>query len=129
MAGPSRPAPSVAAVPAFGKIPVISDTAAAPATGPYPASSQEPTLIGELGLKTRSMFANRPGRPRSWMSATADRLIAPRAPTLATLASSRYPDSWEPAASTDEAPARPPRNRYPGTSGTRHTGSLITGRP
>ena len=89
MAGPSRPAPRVAAVPAAGRIPVTSDTAAAPATGPYPASSQEPTLIGELGLKTRSMFANRAGRPRSWTRAAADRLIAPSAPSLATRASSR----------------------------------------
>src|ERR1700753_1015926 len=61
MAGPSRPAPRVAAVPAAGRIPVTSDTAAAPATGPYPASSQEPTLIGELGLKTRRMFVEGQG--------------------------------------------------------------------
>ena len=129
MAGPSRPAPRVAAVPAAGRIPVSSDTAAAPATGPYPASSQEPTLIGELGLKTRSMLVNRAGRPRSWTRAAADRLIAPSALTLAARASSRWPDRWAAAASTEEAPARPPKNRYPATSGACHTGSLITGRP
>src|SRR4029077_10345554 len=92
MAGPSRPAPRVAAVPAAGRIPVISDTAAAPAPGPSPPSSQEPTLIGELGLKTRSMLVNRAGRPRSWTRAAADRLIAPSALNLAARASSRGPD-------------------------------------
>src|ERR1700733_10452962 len=129
MAGPSRAAAAVAARPADGRGPGPSGTAGAPATGPYAASSQEPTLIGELGLNTRSMCRNRSGRPRSCTRATADRLIAPSAPTLATRASSPYPDTSAPAASTDEAPARPPRNRYPGTSGTRQTGSLITGRP
>src|ERR1700746_3698418 len=94
MAGPNRPAPKVAAVPAAGRIPVTSDTAAAPATAPYPVSSQEPTLIGELGLKTRSMLVNRAGRPRSWMRAAADRLIAPRALTLGGPGSSRSPDRW-----------------------------------
>ena len=111
MAGPSKPAPNVAAVPAAGRIPVTSDTAAAPATGPYPASSQEPTLIGELGLKTRSMFVNRAGRPRSCTRAAADRLIAPRALSLATRARSWWPDRCALAASTDEAPARPPKKR------------------
>src|ERR1700760_3256405 len=129
MAGPSRPAPRVAAAPAAGSIPVTSDTAAAPATGPYPASSQEPTLIGELGLKTRSMLVKRAGRPRSWTRAAADRLIAPSAVSLATRATSRWPDTCALAASTEEAPARPPKHRYPATSGACHTGSLITGRP
>ena len=101
----------MAARPAPGRRPVTSQTAAAPATGPYPASSQEPTLIGELGLNTRSMFANRAGRPRSLIRATADRLMAPSALIFAARASGRYPDSWAPAASTDDAPARPPRNR------------------
>src|SRR6201989_1204423 len=117
MAGPSRPAPRVAAVPAAGRIPVTSDTAAVPATGPYPVSSQEPTLIGELGLKTRSMLVNRAGRPRSWTRAAADRLIAPRAVSLVTRATSRWPDRWALAASTEEAPARAPKNRDPATSG------------
>src|SRR5256886_17278758 len=105
MAGPSRPAPRVAAVPAAGRIPVTSDAAAAPATGPYPASSQEPTLIGELGLNTRSMCVNRPGRPRSWTRAPADRLIAPSALTFATPASSPWPGPLALAPRPQEAPA------------------------
>ena len=33
---------------------------------------QLPTLIGEVTLKTRSMFRNRSGRPRSEMSSTGE---------------------------------------------------------
>ena len=31
-----------------------------------------PTLIGDVGLKTRSMFTKRSGRPRSLMSSTGE---------------------------------------------------------
>src|ERR1700745_4518124 len=117
MAGPSRPAPRVAAAPAAGRIPLPSDTAAAPATGPSPASSQEPTLIGELGLKTRSMLVKRAGRPRSWTRAAADRLIAPSAVSLATRATSRWPDRWALAGRTEEAPAKTPKNTHSAPSG------------
>jgi hypothetical protein len=37
---------------------------------PEQARIQEPTLIGEVTLKTRSMFRNRSGRPRSEIRST-----------------------------------------------------------
>ncbi len=68
-------------------------------------------LIGEVTLTTRSMLMNRAGRPRSCTSAAIDKLIAPAAPAFAARASSGRPDSCAAAASADEAPASPPRNR------------------
>jgi hypothetical protein len=129
MPGPSAAAPVVASAPARGSRPVTAQAAAAPAHGPYEASSQEPTLIGDVTLNTRIMLRKRSGRPRSRTSATADSPIAPAAAVFAARDSSWLPVSWANPASTDDAPARPPRNRYPGTSGDCHTGALMTGRP
>src|SRR5579875_1470166 len=129
MPEPSTAAPAVAAAPAVGSRPVTALTAAAPDTGPYTASSQDPTLIGELVLNTRSMFRKREGRPRSLTSATPDSAMAAVALTLALRASCGLPEACANAASTEDAPATPPRNRYPGTSGLFHTGALSTGRP
>jgi hypothetical protein len=44
---------------------VASSAAARVVTPPLAPSSHEPTLIGEVGLKTRNMLRNRSGRPRS----------------------------------------------------------------
>src|SRR6266571_5340075 len=74
-------------------------SAATPAAGTYAPSSHDPTLIGDVILNTRIMCRNRPGRPRSWISAATDVNPAAAAPVLA------------PAASRDDPPARPPRNR------------------
>ncbi|GGI97478.1 hypothetical protein GCM10010121_004680 [Streptomyces brasiliensis] len=86
-------------------------------------------LIGEVGLNTRSMFANRPGRPRSWISAAADRDTAASEETLSAVAVPVRPVSWAPAASADPAPASPPRKKYPAMSGAAQDGGLMTGRP
>ena len=59
----------------------------------------------------RSMWWNRAGRPRSLISATVDTLIPPRAATFAARARPGCPVSWAAAPSTEEAPARPPKNR------------------
>ncbi len=80
-----------------------------PTSGAYAASSHEPTFIGEVGLKVRSMCRKRPGRPRSSTSSTIDSVIPASAATLPARASPGRPVSWPPAANTDEAPARPPR--------------------
>jgi hypothetical protein len=84
-------------------------------------------LSGDVGRKTRSMLANRPGTPRSATSSTG--LTA--APTPATRRAARArpasPRTPAAAASNDEAPARPPKKKYQGTSGF-HTGGLMTGR-
>jgi len=82
---------------------------------PWPADSTvagPPTLIGEVGLSTRSMLVKRAGRPRSWTSAASPSPIAPAAPSLAPRARSGRPVACAPAPSSDEAPAGPPRNRY-----------------
>src|ERR1035438_2495974 len=129
MPGPRAVAPNVARAPARGSRPVTAQAPAAPAHGPYKASSQEPTLIGDVTLNTRNMFTKRSGRPRSCTSAAADNPMAPAAAVFDTRESSWLPVSWANPASTDDAPASPPRNRYPGTSGDRHTGDLMIGRP
>ena len=55
--------------------------------------------------------------------------MAPTAATLDTWACRWFPVAWANPASTAEAPASPPRNRYPGTSGDPQTGSLMIGLP
>ena len=94
---------------------------------PLAASTQEPTLIGEVILNMRSMFKKRSGRPRSEISSAGLTATAPKEVNHARRASSgwRRPLS---AASVPDAPARPPVNRYQGISGV-HTGSLMTGCP
>ncbi len=128
-AGPRSAAAPVARTPARGSFPVTAEAAAAPAAGPYAASSQEPTLIGEVGLTTRSMFANRPGLPRSLTSAAVDRETPAREEIFIAVAVVVRPVAWAPAASTDPAPARPPRKKYPAMSRARQAGALMTGRP
>src|SRR5215471_599541 len=103
--------PAVAAVPRRGSRPDTEHAAATPQAGTYPASSQDPTLIGEVTLNTLSMLRNRAGRPRSCTSASMDRAAAPNAPDLAARLSDGRPVRSAPAASRDEPPARPPRNR------------------
>ncbi len=109
--GPRTAAPAVAAAPARGSRPVTAQAAEAPAAPPNPDRSQEPTLIGEVGLNTRSMFTKRSGRPRSATRATPDRPTAPTAATLDTLACRWFPVAWANPASTAEAAVSPPRNR------------------
>ncbi len=109
--GPTTAAPAVAAAPAFGSRPVTAQAAEAAAPPPNADISQEPTLIGEVGLNTRSMFRKRSGRPRSATRATPDRPIAPTAAIFDALACLWLPVAWANPASTEEAPASPPRNR------------------
>ncbi len=68
-------------------------------------------LIGEVGLITRSMFRKRSGRPRSATRATPDSPMAPAAATFDARASLWSPPACANPASTEEAPASPPRNR------------------
>ncbi len=85
--------------------------AAARPPGPYAARTQVPTLIGEVGLATRSMWWNRSGRPRS---ATRNHMLASRPPSepsqLARRSAGR-PVRSAPAASSAVPAARPPVNR------------------
>src|SRR4051795_11742382 len=63
-----------------GSLPQSSSTAAAFDAPPETTRIQLPTLIGEVTLKTRSMFRKRSGRPRSEMSRSGD-AISIAAPT------------------------------------------------
>lgn len=108
---PRPAAPSVATVPTGVRTPVRSLAAATIVSGAYPASIQEPMLIGDVGLMTRSMLTNRSGRPRSCTSAAKDTPTAVVAVALATRASVRRPVRCAPAASADDAPAKPPKKR------------------
>ena len=69
-AGPSAAATTCASVRAGLSAATASSSAPTPLAAPPAASSQEPTLIGEVTLKTRNMFSIRSGRPRSLTSST-----------------------------------------------------------
>ncbi len=127
--GPSTPAAAPAARPTPGSSPVRLDPAAAADSVPNDASTYDPMDNGEVGLNTRSMFKNRSGRPRSWISATVPAAAPEAASSRQTRVSAGRPVSSAPSARTAAAPLIPPTNRYSGTSGCFHTGRLITGRP
>src|SRR3954452_9908057 len=78
---------------------------------PKPASNHEPTLIGEVGLKTRNMLKNRDGFPRSCTRATPDIAAPAVATSFERWASASKPRSCAPVASSDDPAASPPRNR------------------
>ena len=63
--GPSAAAASWAARPTRGNDRAISQPAAVICAAERRASVHVPTLIGDVGLSTRSMFRKRSGRPRS----------------------------------------------------------------
>ena len=88
----------------------------------------EPTLIGDVTLKTRNMFKKRSGRPRSETSSAG--LTASPAMLMysAAFASGRLPVARAARPRIDEAPASPPVKRYHGISGCQ-TGSFRIGRP
>src|SRR3954454_22583865 len=66
---PHAPAATRAARPAgAGTYGVQASAAATAVASPLAVSSHEPTLIGDVTLKTRSMFKNRDDLPRSEMS-------------------------------------------------------------
>ena len=110
------------------RTPNSSSAAAALDAPPETSSIQDPTLIGEVTLKTRNMFRKRSGRPRSETS-SAGLTMSATAPTYSErLASVSLPAIRATRLSTDEPPARPPVKKYQGISGCQ-TGSFSTGRP
>jgi hypothetical protein len=88
-----------------------------------------PTLIGDVGFSTRSMFTNRSGRPRSLISAANETVTAALAHNRARPARRGRAEASAAAARIEEAPARPPQNRYPAISRSSQTGGLMIGRP
>ena len=105
-----------------------SAAAASPLPGPYATRIQVPTLIGELGLATRSMWWKRSGRPRSAISKymLANRPAKP--PRRPARRSAGRPVRSAPAASRAEPADRPPVKKYAGIFHS-HTGAFSTGRP
>ena len=85
--------------------------AAAPDRPPKAPRTQLPTLIGEVGFRTRNMFRKRAGRPRSTISKGGDTAAPTKATTSALRASRALPATRAPKASTAEAPARPPKKK------------------
>ena len=67
--------------------------------------------MGEVGLATRSMLANRLGRPRSWARAAKLPRMPAMAPSRALRRSAGRPVRSAPAPSSDEPAASPPRKR------------------
>ena len=108
MAGASTAATPSATRPARRPTPVTSLAVAAATAVPKVESSHVPTLMGDVGLATRSMLMKRRGWPRS-----ATRR-APLTPTAVDDASRQRrarrwsPVSRPPAANRAEPPATPP---------------------
>src|SRR5579883_1074475 len=87
-----------------------------------------PTLIGEVGLKTRSMCKKRSGRLRSAIKQKALTAQPPAAATIMTRASSWFfAARWQPAR-VAAVPAIPPVKKYTGIRSV-HAGGLTIGRP
>src|SRR5206468_2348023 len=95
---------------------------------PVAARIHDPTLIGDVTLNTRSMLKNRAGTPRSRISKIGLPVPAARQMRPALRASLRLPVTSAVQASIADAPVRPPKKKYQGTSGFQ-TGALMTGRP
>jgi hypothetical protein len=127
--GPVSAAPAPAADPSRGSHPVTALAAAAPIRPECAASAQEPMLIGDVGLATRSMFKKRSGRPSSLTRKPVPAAAAAADTTRPARASDGRPLAVANAASTAVAPDSSPRNRYAGRCGSFHRVTLSTGRP
>ena len=88
-----------------------SFTAAAPTPGPNAVRIHVPTLIGDVGLTTRSMWWNRSGRPRSLTRNHRLASSPANEPSQLTRRSAGRPVRSAPAATTAVPAARPPVNR------------------
>src|ERR671922_1662655 len=106
MGRPSAAAIGGAARPARGH-PTTRYPAAGATAAPVIVRSQEPTLIGEVTLKTRSMLMNRIGLPRSEVSNTGETEIPASAAIQALRASRRFPARPAAEAGLGEAPPGP----------------------
>jgi hypothetical protein len=95
---------------------------------PETSRIQLPTLIGDVTLKTRNIFRNRSGRPRSEISSSGLTTSATALRKRLRRASVSFPVTRAPRCRSDDAPAIPPKKKYVGISGC-HTGSLRIGRP
>lgn len=129
ISGPVSAAPAPAADPSLGSHPVTELAAAAPIRLEWAASAQEPMLIGDVGLATRSMLRNRSGRPSSLTRNPVPAAAAATETSRPVRASDSRPLAVANAASTAAAPDSSPRNRYAGRCGSFQRVTLRTGRP
>ncbi len=109
--GPASAASGAAAPKMRGARRVIAASAAGAISVPFAARIHEPTLIGEVILKTRSMFRNRSGRPRSEISSAGLTATPASATPQARFASRSFPIVPAAQASGAEAPAMPPTKK------------------
>src|SRR5690348_9020807 len=98
-------------------MPSTSHAASAVVAAPEPARIHEPTLIGEVTLKTRNMFRKRSGRPRSLTSSTGLTTSAASPIHIDVFASRSLRAARAVRLRIDEAPASPPVKKYHGISG------------
>jgi len=108
MPRPSTADDASASARTLGRTPSSSQPAAAPLAVPNEATTQLPTLIGEVTLKTRSMFRKRSGRPRSEISSRGLTASAAEAIWILRWASSSFPAARATRLRTEEAPPSPP---------------------
>src|SRR5690348_17753810 len=109
-------------------MPRTSQATTAVSAAPLALRIHVPTLIGEVGLNTRSMFRNRSGRPRSLTSSSGLTFTAAAATSEEVRARERLPAIRAASDRLADAPARPPVNRYQPTSDFQ-TGCFRIGRP
>src|SRR4051794_5508630 len=127
-AGPSAADVAEAASCTRGSTPKISQTTTAVSAAPLTLRIHVPRFIGDVGLKTRSMFMNRSGRPRSLIRSTGLTATPAKAVSDAARAIRRLPARRAANASMDDAPAMPPVKKYQAIS-CFQMGGLMTGRP
>src|SRR5260370_18974623 len=101
---------------------------ASPAAAENADNVHAPNDIAERSLKTRNMFKNLAGRPKSAMSRGAE-ISAPANPIQSPARiSPASPKRWATRAITEETPATPPTKKYKGTCHVQ-VGGLSTGFP
>ena len=91
-------------------------------------STHVPTLIGEVGLNTRSMLRKRLGRPRSAIRSGGLTAMPANASSEQLRASARLPLARAASPSRDDPPASPPAKKYQPMKGFQTCGLRI-GRP
>jgi hypothetical protein len=91
--------------------PIRSAPTAAPAAPENALRHHAPIDIGERGLKIRSMFRKRAGRPRSMISSGAHGTTAASVTFRATAAERSSPARSHASATNDEPLATPPNQK------------------
>lgn len=106
------PATTVAGTPTFARgKPISCQPAARPLAVPKIVTNQVPTLIAEVGLKTRSIRKKRSGRPRSEISSGGETAMPTRETAAARRARGTLPNRRDHMCSGAAAPESPPKKK------------------